>query len=337
VKCVTGSLGNLSNGLLYVFVFLFLQIASRHIEYYLHWCWNLLQTHGAVLTSILNSMAHLESIRSLIRAISMHEREIMKMSDENYFSLTYLTSQMVERSPSDASESDASLSMEVEAVVAPVVVETQSGNSSQKKNKNQQQQEQPQHAQQKEEEVVVAVMSPVNPTSPTGEAADAEAASAKKKKSAKKAKLSTPQKEGDKSAAADVAVSTSTPAASLSSSSSYSSSSAKKSPKSTAKPTIQIPELHTPVSALPDTEDGEVSTSHNSNNTSSNGADIDVLDTQSKRVTFSKQLSAVKFISPRDKPGTYSALGSSSSGKKNKKVKHDKSPSEKKRLWAEED
>ena len=78
-----------------------LQVASRHTEYYLHWCWNLLHTHGAVLLTVLNSMAHLESVRALIRAISTHEREIMRMSDENVFSLAFLNSQMVERSPED--------------------------------------------------------------------------------------------------------------------------------------------------------------------------------------------------------------------------------------------
>ena len=70
-------------------------MASRHIEYYLQWCWQVLHAHGAALSSTLNSMAHLESVRALIRAISAHEREVMKMSDENLFSLHFLVSQMV--------------------------------------------------------------------------------------------------------------------------------------------------------------------------------------------------------------------------------------------------
>jgi hypothetical protein len=55
-----------------------------------------------VLTSSLNSMAHLESVRALIRAVSSHEKEIMRMSDENGFSLEFLTMQMVERTPESA-------------------------------------------------------------------------------------------------------------------------------------------------------------------------------------------------------------------------------------------
>jgi hypothetical protein len=57
-----------------------------------------------VLTSSLNSMAHLESVRALIRAVSSHEKEIMRMSDENGFSLEFLTMQMVERTPVSAQE-----------------------------------------------------------------------------------------------------------------------------------------------------------------------------------------------------------------------------------------
>lgn len=88
-------------------------MASRHTEYYLHWCWYVLNTHGAALSTSLNSMAHLESIRALIRAVSTHEREIMKMSDENVFSLSFLTSQMVERSP--AAITDVDVAADVDA------------------------------------------------------------------------------------------------------------------------------------------------------------------------------------------------------------------------------
>lgn len=87
-------------------------VASRHTEFYLQWCWHVLHTHGAALTSALNSMAHLESVRALIRAISSHEKEIMRMSDENGFSLEFLTMQMVERDP-DAENAEVEV-MEVE-------------------------------------------------------------------------------------------------------------------------------------------------------------------------------------------------------------------------------
>jgi hypothetical protein len=36
----------------------------------------------------------MESIRALIRAVNMHENEIMKMCDENLYSLEFLSSQL---------------------------------------------------------------------------------------------------------------------------------------------------------------------------------------------------------------------------------------------------
>jgi len=65
-------------------------LISRHVEYYLQWCWNLLRTHGTLQG---DSLPHMESLRSLIRAVGSHEKEIMKMSDENTFSLEFLSAQ----------------------------------------------------------------------------------------------------------------------------------------------------------------------------------------------------------------------------------------------------
>jgi hypothetical protein len=62
------------------------------VEYYLRWCWALLTTYGKLLQGS-DSMSHQESLRALIRAISIHETEILKMSDDNHFTLSFLTSQ----------------------------------------------------------------------------------------------------------------------------------------------------------------------------------------------------------------------------------------------------
>jgi Dip2/Utp12 Family len=69
-------------------------VQSRHVEYYLRWVWAILRSYGTVLQA--DSMPFLESIRALIRAVGSHEKEILKMSDENLFSLEFLSSQMTE-------------------------------------------------------------------------------------------------------------------------------------------------------------------------------------------------------------------------------------------------
>jgi periodic tryptophan protein 2 len=68
-------------------------VASRHVEYYLSWCWEIIRTHGAVLQ--LDSMPYRESLRSLVRAISSHEKEILNACDENQFSLSFLLTQVL--------------------------------------------------------------------------------------------------------------------------------------------------------------------------------------------------------------------------------------------------
>ena len=49
-----------------------------------------------------------EALRALIKAISLHEKEIMKMSDENQFTLEFLSSQFVSSSPAIEPEAEAS-------------------------------------------------------------------------------------------------------------------------------------------------------------------------------------------------------------------------------------
>jgi hypothetical protein len=79
---------------------------SQHLEYYLCWCWSILRFHGQYLQR--ESMRIAEALRALIKAISLHEKEIMKMSDENQFTLEFLSSQFVSSSPAIEPEAEAS-------------------------------------------------------------------------------------------------------------------------------------------------------------------------------------------------------------------------------------
>ena len=79
-------------------------VQSRHVEYYLMWCSQLLLVHGAVLQS--DSMPHQESLRALIRALTVHEKEIMRACDQNQFSLSYLVSQLAQSSVAAAGRGD---------------------------------------------------------------------------------------------------------------------------------------------------------------------------------------------------------------------------------------
>ena len=69
-------------------------MSSPHLGFYLHWCWALIVTHGTTLQSATISMPIMESLRALIRAISVHEKEVLKMSDENQFTLDFIMKQL---------------------------------------------------------------------------------------------------------------------------------------------------------------------------------------------------------------------------------------------------
>eukprot|EP00596_Hydrurales_sp_CCMP1899_P003442 CAMPEP_0119050586 /NCGR_PEP_ID=MMETSP1177-20130426/70734_1 /TAXON_ID=2985 /ORGANISM="Ochromonas sp, Strain CCMP1899" /LENGTH=830 /DNA_ID=CAMNT_0007029157 /DNA_START=526 /DNA_END=3015 /DNA_ORIENTATION=+ len=86
-------------------------LSSRHVEYYLKWCWVILKTYGSLLSA--DSMPYMESIRALIRAVNMHENEIMKMCDENLYSLEFLSSQL-EKVKDDNDTNDGSVDPIVE-------------------------------------------------------------------------------------------------------------------------------------------------------------------------------------------------------------------------------
>lgn len=46
------------------------------------------------MQTVLSPLQYMESIRAIIRVVSMHEKEIMQMSDENSFTLAFLKSQI---------------------------------------------------------------------------------------------------------------------------------------------------------------------------------------------------------------------------------------------------
>ena len=66
-------------------------VSSRHIEFYLTWVNVLLRTYGSLFDSA--SMQLKESLRVMIRAVSLHEAEILKICDENQFILSFLDEQ----------------------------------------------------------------------------------------------------------------------------------------------------------------------------------------------------------------------------------------------------
>lgn len=62
--------------------------SSRHIEYYLYWCLNILQIDGEVIHK--NIKSYLGIIRSLYKIISEHRNELLKLVESNVYTLDYL-------------------------------------------------------------------------------------------------------------------------------------------------------------------------------------------------------------------------------------------------------
>jgi hypothetical protein len=93
-----------------------MQTKSRHIQFYLQWCSSIIKTHSSTLLaagSIGSGMAYQESLRSLIRAVSTHEKEIMTACDFNQFQLCFLSQSGVRKT--DSSESLISESTQIDA------------------------------------------------------------------------------------------------------------------------------------------------------------------------------------------------------------------------------
>lgn len=68
------------------------QVTSSNLEYYLRWTLALLQSHGPYIQSNGN-MSLTESLRSLLRALTIHEKEIFKIASDNLFTLNFIHTQ----------------------------------------------------------------------------------------------------------------------------------------------------------------------------------------------------------------------------------------------------
>lgn len=79
--------------------------SSRHLEYYLTWTWAVLRTHGEALSSTLAPMTVQQSMRALIRVVTAHEREFVKMCEDNLFMLNFLATQMQSASVAETADS----------------------------------------------------------------------------------------------------------------------------------------------------------------------------------------------------------------------------------------
>ncbi len=246
-------------------------------------------------------MAHLESVRALIRAISTHEREIMRMSDENVFSLRFLTSQMVECSPEDFSQ------------VALIDVEEEENES-----------EQEDHQEVNFSiNVFPSVVSPVaapaaTPVAVTVAAAETEAMDvvaeeavvpASTKKSAKKSKKLTIQTSPVEKVLVQEVSAPAAPAVS--------------------EETI----FETPNKAKKDKKSVKSATKSLLKSVSKYGNDEELMTSAERRVSFSKPLSMVKLISPIEKT---KFLGIPAGANIEQDEENVRSAS-KKRLWADED
>lgn len=64
---------------------------SPHVEYYLQWCLELLQTHGVYLEK--NRGKHLRSFRALFRVVQSRYTDLKTICDDNKYSLQFLESQ----------------------------------------------------------------------------------------------------------------------------------------------------------------------------------------------------------------------------------------------------
>ena len=88
-------------------------VLSKHIEYYLRWCWCIINAHGKVLSA--DSMPYRESLRGLVRTIGTHEKEIMHACDDNNYNLIFLASQLqaIVSTLVDAKNGDSMVDVEV--------------------------------------------------------------------------------------------------------------------------------------------------------------------------------------------------------------------------------
>ena len=64
---------------------------SPHVEYYLQWCLELLQTHGLYMEK--NRGKYLRSVRALFRVIQSRYVDLKAVCDDNKYSLSFLENQ----------------------------------------------------------------------------------------------------------------------------------------------------------------------------------------------------------------------------------------------------
>lgn len=90
-----------------LFQYLF-QMTSQQIEYYLRWTWQLLRLYGPNLRrDAASSLSLQETLRSLLRAIKIHETETLHACEENLHLLQFIESQQTLKLSQQESVSEA--------------------------------------------------------------------------------------------------------------------------------------------------------------------------------------------------------------------------------------
>ena len=72
------------------------QASSQHVEFYLRWCYAIISAHSSSFMTSNNShfsLKNQECLRSLVRAIGKHEKEVMEASELNQYNLCFLVDQ----------------------------------------------------------------------------------------------------------------------------------------------------------------------------------------------------------------------------------------------------
>ena len=83
-------------------------------------CMEVLREHASLLQR--DSMVHQESLRSLVRAVATHEKDIMRMCDENHFSLSFLQQQLEAAEKNYEKEATNGLAEEIDGAVGNSIV-----------------------------------------------------------------------------------------------------------------------------------------------------------------------------------------------------------------------
>lgn len=70
------------------------QATSPEVGYWLQWIVSLLRRHGSYLQSAKGRLAVLESLRALLRVCVQHEKDLLRISQDNLFLSSFLCDQM---------------------------------------------------------------------------------------------------------------------------------------------------------------------------------------------------------------------------------------------------